>query len=144
MVEQPRAPRATSTSSLGACGSHLLASRAAKPAARALSRPRKEAHAPKFAANFEDTWPAPAFTAPVPHWQRPHWQRPARTGPRARCAMAMLRGLKEQVEAIATGPLIFRLDSGEMIVMSAERCWRAEPEIFRNHRITSRASADLQ
>jgi len=54
-----------------------------------------------------------------------------------------LRALKEQVEAIATGPLCFRLDSGEMTVMDAAKCWQSEAEIFRNHRITSRASQDL-
>ena len=54
-----------------------------------------------------------------------------------------LRGLKEQVEAIATGPLCFRLDSGEMIVMDSAKCWQSEAHIFRNHRITSRASSDL-
>ena len=39
--------------------------------------------------------------------------------------------------------MCFRLDSGEMIVMDAERCWRSETNIFHNHRITSRASHDL-
>ena len=32
---------------------------------------------------------------------------------------------------------------GEVIVMDAEKCWRSEADIFRNHRITSRASLDL-
>ncbi len=54
-----------------------------------------------------------------------------------------LRGLKEQVEAITEGPMCFRLDSGEMIVMDAGKCWASEADIFRNHRITSRASHDL-
>ena len=54
-----------------------------------------------------------------------------------------LRGLKEQVEGITAGPMCFRLDSGEMIVMDAGKCWASEADIFRNHRITSRASHDL-
>jgi hypothetical protein len=57
--------------------------------------------------------------------------------------VASLHGLKQQVEAIDAGPLVFRLDSGEMIVMDAAQCWASEPDIFRNHRITSRASPDL-
>jgi len=55
-----------------------------------------------------------------------------------------LRHLKEMVEAIAEGRLAFRLDSGEMIVMSAEMCWASEPAIFRTHCIPHRTSADLR
>ena len=54
-----------------------------------------------------------------------------------------LKQLKEQVEAIQTGALCFRLDSGEMIVISADKCWASEADIFRLHRIPARASADL-
>ena len=54
-----------------------------------------------------------------------------------------LRDLKEQVEVVSSGPMCFRLDSGEMIVMDAAKCWESEAAIFRNHRITSRASPDL-
>ena len=54
-----------------------------------------------------------------------------------------LRGLKEHVEQIASGQLCFRMDSGEMIVMDAAKCWQSEPRIFRDHRITTRASSDL-
>ena len=54
-----------------------------------------------------------------------------------------LRHLKEMVEGIAEGLLSFRLESGEMIVISAEKCWASEPSIFRTHCIPHRASADL-
>jgi len=52
--------------------------------------------------------------------------------------------LKEMIEGFAAARLSFRLDSGEMIVMSAEKCWASEPAIFRTHCIPSRASADLR
>ena len=53
-----------------------------------------------------------------------------------------LRTLWEQVEAITEGPLVFRLDSGEMIVMDAAKCWASEADIFRNHRITRRCNLE--
>ena len=55
-----------------------------------------------------------------------------------------LRHLMEMVEGISEGLLSFRLDSGEMIVMSAQKCWTSEPSIFRTHCIPHRASADLR
>jgi hypothetical protein len=55
-------------------------------------------------------------------------------------SLAHLRGL---VEGIASGPLCFQLTSGEMIVMSAAKCWQSEPDLFRTHCIPHRASADL-
>jgi hypothetical protein len=54
-----------------------------------------------------------------------------------------LRDLKQQVERVASGSFVFRLDSGEMIVMSADKCWRSEPDIFHTHCIPARASPDL-
>jgi len=58
--------------------------------------------------------------------------------------VSSLRHLKEMVEGISEGLLSFRLDSGEMIVMSAQKCWASEPSIFRTHCIPHRASADLR
>jgi len=52
--------------------------------------------------------------------------------------------LKEMVEAISEGILSFRLDSGEVIVMSAAKCWASEDVIFRTHCIPHRASSDLR
>ena len=49
-----------------------------------------------------------------------------------------LKNLLERVERQTEGNLVFRLDSGEMIVMSAEKCWASEREIFRTHMISSR------
>jgi len=54
-----------------------------------------------------------------------------------------LKHLKEQVEAVAHGTLCFRFDSGEMIVVSADKCWASESDIFRTHCISQRASPDL-
>lgn len=48
-----------------------------------------------------------------------------------------------QVEAVAHGTLCFRFDSGEMIVVSADKCWASESDIFRTHCISQRASPDL-
>ena len=55
-----------------------------------------------------------------------------------------LRHLKEMVEGITEGRLSFRLDSGEMIVTSAQKCWASEPAIFCTHCIPHRASLDLR
>jgi len=55
-----------------------------------------------------------------------------------------LRELKERAEATKEGNLQFRLESGEMIVLSARKVWESEPAIFRTHRIPHRASADLR
>jgi len=55
-----------------------------------------------------------------------------------------MRHLKESVEAIKEGMLSFRLDSGELIVMSAAKCWASEESIFRTHCIHGRASSDLR
>lgn len=54
-----------------------------------------------------------------------------------------LRGLKEQVESVSEGTLVFRLDSGEMIVIDARKCWESEADIFYTHRIPHRCSSDL-
>ena len=58
-------------------------------------------------------------------------------------AVESLRGLKEQVEAVDEGSLVFRLDSGEMIVIDAKKCWESESDIFYTHRIPHRCSSDL-
>lgn len=52
--------------------------------------------------------------------------------------------LKGRAEATKDGNLQFRLESGEMIVMSARKCWESEASIFRTHRIPHRASPDLR
>ena len=54
-----------------------------------------------------------------------------------------LRHLKELVEGISSGQLVFRLASGEMIVMAADKCWASEQAIFRTHMIPRRVSAEL-
>jgi len=53
-----------------------------------------------------------------------------------------LSQLKQQVERQTGGNFVFRLESGEMIVMSAEKVWRSEPEIFTTHCIPQRANID--
>lgn len=52
-------------------------------------------------------------------------------------SLAMLR---QRVEAVADGNLTFRLESGEMIVMSARAVWESEKAIFRTHCIPRRAN----
>lgn len=54
-----------------------------------------------------------------------------------------LRGLREQVESVSEGKLVFRMDSGELIVIDAKTCWQSEPDIFYTHRIPHRCSPDL-
>ena len=54
-----------------------------------------------------------------------------------------LRGLREQVESVSEGTLVFRMDSGEMIVIDAKKCWQNEADIFYTHRIPHRCSNDL-
>jgi hypothetical protein len=58
--------------------------------------------------------------------------------------VSSLKRLKEMAESTKQGTLSFRLDSGEMIVLSARQCWESEAAIFRTHRIPHRASADLR
>lgn len=53
-----------------------------------------------------------------------------------------LRQLKQQVEALHDGNFRFRLESGELIVMSAAKVWESEEAIFRVHCIPQRASLD--
>lgn len=55
-----------------------------------------------------------------------------------------LAQLKERSENTKEGNLQFRLESGEMIVISARKCWESEAAIFRTHRIPHRASPDLR
>ena len=55
-----------------------------------------------------------------------------------------LKNLLERVERQTEGNLVFRLDSGEMMVLPVAK-WRAtEEEIFATHCIAHRASADLR
>ena len=42
-----------------------------------------------------------------------------------------------------TPQLDFLLVTGELLILDAERCWEAEPEIFATHAIPQRASADV-
>jgi hypothetical protein len=55
-----------------------------------------------------------------------------------------LSHLKALVEAIDDGPMVFRLDTGDLLVLSAQKCWASEAHIFETHRIPNRASADLR
>ena len=55
-----------------------------------------------------------------------------------------LRHLKELVEAVSAGELVFRLDSGEVLVLDASKCWASEAQLFRTHCIPHRASVDLR
>ena len=54
-----------------------------------------------------------------------------------------LKDLKEQVERTRTGELTFRFESGDVIVMSADKCWASERDLFRTHCIPARCSPDL-
>jgi len=53
-----------------------------------------------------------------------------------------LRQLKQQVEEVTSGNMRFRLESGEMIVMSAAKVWESEEAIFGVHCIPQRATLE--
>lgn len=53
-----------------------------------------------------------------------------------------LRQLKQQVEARKDGNFEIRLESGELIAMSARRVWQTEEAIFRTHCIPRRANIE--
>ena len=55
-----------------------------------------------------------------------------------------LRWLLQRVEQQSDGNYIFRLESGETIVMPVAQCRATEEQIFRTHCIAHRASADLR
>ena len=59
-------------------------------------------------------------------------------------AVSSLAMLKERVENTTQGNLAFRLESGEMIVLSARSVWESEKAIFRTHCIPHCASSDLR
>ena len=55
-----------------------------------------------------------------------------------------LAQLKQQIEGQADGHFTFKLESGDVIVLSAAKCWQSEEAIFRTHCIPHRASQDLR